>query len=100
MDVNSIWESFREKLSNAGLIKKDIKLDSTPQSPATDPLWDSFRLADGDWCCKIFWAMIQDGLPQITVQTPERDVIIMVVRYCPRCGQKLTLKLSDEAHER
>lgn len=61
----------------------------TPQTPAPDSLWDSFRKADGDWCCKIFQGMIKDGVPHITVQTPERDVIVMTLRYCPRCGRKL-----------
>ncbi|RJQ22004.1 MAG: hypothetical protein C4560_02985 [Nitrospiraceae bacterium] len=60
-----------------------------PETPDADPTWDAFRRADGDWCCKVFQRMIKDGVPHITVQTPERDVIVMAIRYCPRCGRKL-----------
>jgi hypothetical protein len=64
-------------------------LDKRGEGGVTDPLWESFRRADGDWCCRVFNEMIKSGSPFLTVQTPERDMIVMTVRYCPRCGRKL-----------
>ncbi|MBI5056970.1 MAG: hypothetical protein HZB61_10190 [Nitrospirae bacterium] len=61
----------------------------TPSTPATDPLWDLFRQADGDWCCKVFMEMKKHGLPNISIYTPGKNVILVNIKFCPRCGRKL-----------